>query len=170
MTAHRAELVAAMSVYRAARRDFLEALGIPISNRDPLAEFSERLVTELVGGRLADSRVAKGYDVIDTQECKIQVRYLANPEGRWINEHLVKFDEGVDFYALVIVEALEPRAVILFARQTLQDVCVLLGKRHPNQDVTLQLTQLNVKALLADQAGFKALGVRTWREPEWADQ
>ena len=169
MSTLRSELVEAMAMYRAARRQFLEALGIPASNRDPLAEFSERLVAELVGGRLAASRAEKGYDVIDENGCKIQVRYLANPAGKWINEHLVKFDDGVDFYALVIVEALEPVAVICFPRDGLHAVCHKLGNRHPDQGTTLQLTQRNEKTLLADRAGFRELGIRTWLGPDWAE-
>lgn len=159
-----------MATYRAARREFLEALGIPVSNRDPLAEFSERLVAVLVGGRLADSRVEKGYDITDERGRKIQVRYLANREGKWVNEHLVKFDGGVDFYALVIVEALEPRTVICFSRDTLRMVCARLGKRHPHQEITLQLTQVNAKAMLADRASFRAMGVRIWQAPGWDEQ
>jgi len=162
-------LTQAMATYGAARREFLVALGIPASNRDPLAEFSERLVAELVGGRLADSRVAKGYDVVDPDGRKIQVRYLANPEGAWVNEHLVTFDDDLDFYALVIVEALEPTAVTCFARHTLAQVCAQLGKRHPQQERTLQLTRVNAKALLVDRAQFAPLGVRVWRAPEWCE-
>jgi hypothetical protein len=169
MSTHRSELVEAMAMYRAARRQFLEALGIPASNRDPLAEFSERLVAELVGGELAASRVEKGYDVIDKNGCKIQMRYLANPAGKWINEHLVKFDDGVDFYALVIVEALEPVAVIGFPRDGLHAVCHKLGKRHPDQGTTLQLTQHNEKTLLADRAGFRELGIRMWLRLDWTE-
>jgi hypothetical protein len=169
MSTHRSELVEAMAMYRAARRQFLEALGIPASNRDPLAEFSERLVAELVGGQLAASRVEKGYDVVGENGCKIQVRYLANPAGKWINEHLVKFDDGGDFYALVIVEALEPVAVIYFPRDGLHAVCHKIGKRHPDQGTTLQLTQRNEKTLLADRAGFRELGIRMWLGPDWTE-
>jgi len=165
----REDLIRAMARYRTARREFLVALGIPASNRDPLAEFSERLVAELVGGRLADSRVAKGFDVVDPDGRKIQVRYLANPEGAWVNEHLITFDDDLDFYALAIIEALEPTAVICFARDTLAQVCAHLGKRHPQQERTLQLTRVNAKACLSDRARFAPLGVRVWRAPEWSE-
>lgn len=148
-----------MISYRAARREFLVALGIPASNRDPLAEFSEHFVAVLVGGTLPDSRVEKGYDIVDPDGRKIQVRYLANPEGPWVNEHLVSFNNDLDFYALVLVEALEPTAVICFSRDTLGQVCARLGKRHPHQERTLQLTRVNAKALLSDRAHFALLGV-----------
>lgn len=41
----------------------LDVLEIPSSNRDPLAEFSERFVAALLGGALAPNRVHAGYDV-----------------------------------------------------------------------------------------------------------
>ena len=158
-----------MASYGVARRQFLAAIGMPASNRDPLGEFSERLVADLVGGRLADSHVQKGYDVVDSDGRKIQVRYLANPEGAWVNEHLVAFEDDLDFYALVIVEALEPTAVICFARDTLAQVCAQLGKRHPHQERTLRLTRVNAKAVLSDRAQFAPLGVRVWRAPGWGE-
>lgn len=39
----RAELLGALGEYRLARQRFLQALGCASSNRDPLAEFAERL-------------------------------------------------------------------------------------------------------------------------------
>ena len=36
----------------------------------------------------------------------------------------------------------------------------LLGKRHPDQAKSLQLTQANFKKLLGDRATFEELGVR----------
>lgn len=167
---HDLGIVRAMATYRAARRLFLNELGVPASNRDPLAEFSERLVATLVGGRLADSRVAKGYDVVDPEGYKIQVRYLANPAGGWVNGHLVDFDDGLDRYALVLVEALEPKAVICFARETLSDVCARLRKRHAHQERTLQLTRANAEALISDRSGFVPLKVRVWKAPDWSER
>jgi hypothetical protein len=46
----------------------------------------------------------------------------------------------VDRYALVMYEALEPTCVLIFARESPTAVCQRLGKRHPNQDTTLQIT------------------------------
>jgi hypothetical protein len=45
-------LVAALEQYRNARQHFLALLGLPMSNRDPLAEFSEHLVAALTGAAL----------------------------------------------------------------------------------------------------------------------
>ena len=42
----------------------------------------------LLDGTLPESRVQRGYDVIAGGE-RIQVRYLGNPSGAWVNEHLV---------------------------------------------------------------------------------
>ncbi|MHB2021537.1 MAG: hypothetical protein ACYCW6_31790 [Candidatus Xenobia bacterium] len=49
-----AELLKALREYRVARQTLLRALGCSISNRDPLAEFAERLAAAVLGGTLAD--------------------------------------------------------------------------------------------------------------------
>jgi hypothetical protein len=51
------EPLAALTAYRPARQTSLARIGVPASNRDPLAEFSERLVHALMDGTLASSRV-----------------------------------------------------------------------------------------------------------------
>lgn len=158
-----------MTRYRTARREFLEELGIAASNRDPLAEFSERFVGLLIDGRLAESRVAKGYDLIDPAGVRVQVRYLANPADVWINEHRVEFTDEMDAYAVVLVEALEPTAVLWFNRDGLAETCRRLGKRHPDQARVLQLTRVNAASILADPAPFRPYGVRVWRGPEWEE-
>lgn len=84
-----AELLAALNAYRIARQALLIRLGLPSSNRDPLAEFSEHLVAALTGGTLATSRVQARYDLVLGDSTTVQVRYLANPAGPWVNEHLV---------------------------------------------------------------------------------
>lgn len=168
--ADRQMLLEAVQAYRQARTLFLQALGVPISNRDPLAEFAEGFVHALVGGTLAQSRVQKGYDLIDPGGKRVQVRYVANPPGEWINGHTVAFDPDVDAYALMLIEGLEPRAVLWFERNTLRDVCAALGKRHPDQDRLLQLTPSNVKGLITDRATFRPLGVRVWEAAEWDER
>ena len=52
------ELLEALSLYRTAGYALLTKVGVPLSNRDPLAEFAEALVANLVGGtaRRAGSR------------------------------------------------------------------------------------------------------------------
>lgn len=163
-----AEIVHALEDYGAARRSLLGRLGIPASNRDPLAEFSERFVAALIGGRLAPSRVEKGYDVVGPDGTKVQVKYLANPAGKWVNEHHIRFVPDVDGYALVLFEGLSPMAAIGFSRQGLPDVCIALGKRHPNQETDLQLTQRNVRAILEGSGSFAEFGVTVFEPPQWA--
>ena len=160
-------LTQAITRYSTARAEFLRELGVAGSNRDPLAEFSEYFAVSLLGGRLADSRVQKGYDLIDAQGRYVQVRYLANAAERWVNEHLVIFDEGLDAYALLIFENLAPTGMVVFPRAAVSAVGAALGKRHPNQDRTLQLTQANWLALLARQAEFVALGLAFFLAPAW---
>lgn len=158
-------LVDALDAYRDARRSFLEKVGCrPDSMRDPLAEFAELLVAALTGDRLADSPVQKGWDLMAEDGKTTQVRYVANPRGRWVNGHEVRFEPGVDQYALVLYEALEPTAVLIFSNFRLGDVCRVLGKRHGNQDRTLQLTPDNIRRLRNERAEFAPLGVRVFPE------
>lgn len=155
-------LLNAFDQYRYARLQFMRSLGCPASNRDPLAEFSERLVATLVGGQLAASRVQKGYDVVGPQGERIQVKYLANPPGRWVNEHHLRFTADMDQYALVLFENLDAKAVVIFPQATLSQVGQALGKRHPHQDRTLQLTQHNWQQILASPESFARLGVKIY--------
>lgn len=57
------ELLMMFGEYRSARARFLERIECPASNRDPFAEFSERLVAQLLNGTLRISRVQADYDV-----------------------------------------------------------------------------------------------------------
>ena len=50
----------ALEHYARGRAELLEAIGVTGSNRDPLAEFSERLVAALLDGELASNRVQRG--------------------------------------------------------------------------------------------------------------
>ena len=83
------ELIRALRAYRDARQEFLAALGCTGSNRDPFAEFSERIAHAVLGGSLAASRTQKGWDLRDPGNRRVQVRYLANPEGRWMTSRRV---------------------------------------------------------------------------------
>lgn len=155
-------LVAAYSRYRVARKALLEAMGCS-SNRDPLTEFSERLVAILTDGRLAASRVQKAWDVEAPGEKYIQVKYLANTESTWVNEHHIVFpDKKVGLYAIVIFQDLNPESVVMFSRDQLPEVCAELGKRHGNTETTLQFTRRNYETILANQEVFEKLGVRVW--------
>jgi hypothetical protein len=72
---------------------------------------------------------------------------------------LVDFRGDCDAYALVVVEDLDPKHVLLFRRAGLAEICALLGKRHPDQERTLQLTRRNYLTLLAHPDQFAPLGV-----------
>jgi hypothetical protein len=154
-------LLEALAKYRAARTDFLDALGCRGSNRDPFAEFGECLALVAIGGSMATSRTQKGWDFTDPAGQRVQVRYLANPQGPWVNEHLVDFRSGgCDRYALLVVEAFEPKALLVFDGDHMASVGAALGKRHGDQERTLQLTQVNYKALMAAPGAFAELGVQ----------
>ena len=137
------ELLSQFQAYSKARSQFLEQLNLSKSCRDPLAEFSEILLSKILNATLADSRVQKGYDLIRPNQRLVQVKYLLNPSKVWINEHPIKFPPLVDEYALVIFISLQLESVLIFQRETLSQVCALLAKAHPNQDTTLQFTRRN---------------------------
>lgn len=152
-------LLVALGEYRRARRSFLASLGCHSSNRDPLAEFAERLAVSVLGGQLALNRVQKGYDFEDEEGNKVQVKYLANSSGRWVNEHEIDFRSGCDRWALLIVEDLDAKSLVVFSKSGLRHVCAALGKRHSNQDLTLQLTQANYRAIANSPERFEPWGV-----------
>jgi hypothetical protein len=88
---------------------------------------------------------------------KVQVKYLANPTGTWRNGHSVIFPEGVDLYAIVIIEALEVTGIVIFSRATLAEVCQRLKKKHIDK---LDFYQATFHRILADQERFSQLGVQ----------
>ena len=159
------ELLDALDAYRPARQAFLATLGLPASNRDPFAEFSEQLVHALMGGTLAESRVQAGHDLVLLDDRKVQVRYLANPGNAWVNEHLVHPIPGVELYTLVIFEAFAVAGVLVFPTDALAPICTALGKRHPRQHEQLQFTRRNFWAIRDNPTKFEALGMRVWLPP-----
>lgn len=80
------ELREAFERYSRGRAELLEAIGVSVSNRDPLAEFSEMVIAALLDGEPAKNRVQRGWDVVAARR-RVQVKYLANPADQWVNEH-----------------------------------------------------------------------------------
>ena len=161
------ELLGALEEYRAARQRLLEVLGPRQSNRDPLAEFAEHFVAALTGGSVAASPVQAGWDVQLAGGGKVQVKYLANSAvgaGAWVNEHVVRSFPGVDWYALVIIEGFLVSGVAAFPA-ALGPVCRALGKRHPDQDATLQFGRRNWLASRDAPDRFRGLGMQVWLPP-----
>lgn len=157
-----AALVRGLDEYREARKRFLRLVGVAASNRDPLAEFSERLVQSLLGGDLASSRVQPYFDLTMEDGRRVQVRYLANSGERWVNEHLITRISDVDLYALVIYEDFCVAGVLVVPCTELAAVGALLGKRHGRQDETLQFTRRNWSAVASAPQAFTRLGVLVW--------
>ena len=159
---------AAFDRYMAARAEFLVDLGLPASNRDPLSEFSERLIAAILGGEPAQSRVQAHYDVVAPGGRQVQVKYLANPADQpWVNGHTIVANEHMHAYAIVFFEALAPVAAIIFATDRLADVYDHLRKRHPHRGTHLQLTQANYATMLRNTMQFTELGVDVYRPPTW---
>lgn len=163
-----AELLAALEEYRAARERLLSVLGPRMSNRDPLVEFAEHFVAALMGGRLAVSPVQAYWDIELPDGAKVQVKYLVNSvdssSKAWVNEHVVRSLPGVDWYALVIIEGFGVSGVAAFP-WVLGPVCQALGKRHGDQDTTLQLGRRNWLTIRDHPDRFRALGMRVWLPP-----
>lgn len=82
-----------------------------------------------------------------------------------MNEHEIVVSEEMDEYAIVFFEALLPVAVVTFSAARLAEIGAALGKRHPNQATTLQLTRQNFRQIMADDEKFAALDVTVYREP-----
>src|SRR5574340_1273161 len=152
------ELLSQFGAYAQIRAQFLRQVDRTESCRDPFTEFSEILVAKLLGATIAGSRVQEGYDLIRPNKRFVQVKSLCNPNQTWTNEHHIQFPDGVDDYALVVFAAFQLEAVLIFPRETLGQVCALLGKAHPNQEATLQFTQRNYKAVLTKSCEFEKLG------------
>lgn len=146
--------------YASARKKFLREIGIEDSCRDPLAEFAEWIVQREYGGQPADSRVQKGYDLVLDSGERVQVKYLSNPDGTWRNEHHIVFTDDMDKYAIVFFENFEIVSLICFPKNTLNEICSKLKKRHPNQDQSLQLTKRNYEQIIAESDSFALLGVQ----------
>ncbi|HEY1701928.1 MAG TPA: hypothetical protein VGG75_19650 [Trebonia sp.] len=158
-------LLRSLEAYRSARMRLLETLGLAVSNRDPLAEFSEHLVHALLGGQLAESRIQKGYDLIAPSGERVQVRYLANPgSARWVNEHHVRCGPDCDRYALVLYESFTPAGVLVFP-QALTAIGAALGKSHPEQETNLQLTRANYLMVRQHPDQFREMGMQVWPAP-----
>jgi hypothetical protein len=159
------ELLDALDRYRPARQAFLATLGLPASNRDPFAEYSEQLVHALMGGTLAASRVQAGHDLVLLDGLKVQVRYLANPGKEWVNEHRVYRIPNVELYALAIFETFAVVGVVVFPTDRLAPICAALGKRHPRQDEQLMLTRRIWWAIRDHPDHYQKLGMRVWLPP-----
>ncbi|MFF7987584.1 hypothetical protein ACFZDK_52505 [Streptomyces sp. NPDC007901] len=157
-------LLSALASYRAARQSLLGTMGLGRSNRDPLAEVAEHLVLALWGGRLAGSRVQANWDLVSADGEFVQVKYLANPLGVWLNEHPVRSIPGVDWYALVVYEAFDVAGVLAFPPD-LTEICATLGKRHPGQSTSLQFTRRNWWTIKDDADAYRQLGMRIWLPP-----
>jgi hypothetical protein len=147
--------------YRGSRLRLLDAIGVPDSNRDPLAEFAEVITCSVLQGRMAESRTQKGWDVRTSEGERVQVRYLANRTGDWQNWHWVASDKKRwDWYALVVYEDLSPTTIHMFPSADLTPICSALEKRHEDQAMYLRFTWGNHRAIRENPARFEALGMR----------
>ncbi len=158
----RTHLMGDWDSYREARVKLLDSSGLRLSNRDPMAEFSEALVRVLYKGSVARSRMQRSWDVLSALNRRIHVEYLANPVGSWVNNHLVLPSSEVDDCALVIFIDLMPESVLVFPAAGLGPIGALLETRRPQQEMSLELTQRNYSLIRSDPGRFALLGVDVW--------
>lgn len=147
-----------LDAYLAAQVAFQGAPDSPTSSRDPFAYFSERLVAAWLGGTPADGAQAS-YDVIDGEGRTVRVRWLANWSDDWVSGYTLQCEPGIDRYALVIIDALDLVGVLCLDSGYVGEVSAQLGKRHPEQENSLYLTQGDWQTLVAERATFEPLGV-----------
>ncbi|WP_034273171.1 hypothetical protein [Haloechinothrix halophila] len=162
-------LLSELETYRAARERLLRMLGPRMSNRDPLTEFAEHLVAAWMGGRLADNPVQAHWDIELLDGARVQAKCLLNTatngQAAWVNEHVVRSVPGVDWYALVIFEGFRVSGIVAFPSE-LGAICGALGKRHGEQETTLQFGRRNWLTICADPDRFRRLGLRLWLSTE----
>lgn len=92
---------------------------------------------------------------------RVLVKYLANASHAvWVNEHHIQVTADMDDYAIVFFEALLPVSAIVFPCDGLEAIGAELGKKHPKQATTLQLTRVNYRRLMPERDRFAELGVR----------
>lgn len=165
------ELLTALAEYREARLRLLDLLEVPVSNRDPLAEFAERLVAALTGGSFPANRNQPGWDVRLPEDATVQVKYLANgAAGRWVNEHRVRWVAGADWYAVVLIEDFVVTGVLMFPTGGLSPIGTALGKRGAGAlDDGWDLTRVNWVSIRDDASRFRALGMRVLLPPEFTE-
>lgn len=173
-------LMETWNCYRPARLDLLSRLHRPKSLRDPVCEWSEMLVKQLLHGRFpikpdqSIDPVRKDYDIVlDKDGTQVQIKSLSNLNGKWVNEHLIQFTGSIGAYAIVFFTDLRPETVLIFPKQQLKRIFERLRKRHPKQDTELQLTQRNFGQILAEKRDFAYLGIRIWcyndSERQWQE-
>lgn len=158
------DLINDFKKYRDIRLTLLRKLDRPDSNRDPLAEFSEKLAEIILGARRTKRREQKGYDLESPVGEKIEAKYVAQLTKKdgtidWKNWHTVRFNEYRDKYALVVFASLLPKAMFVFSRNKLRSVCQELGKKHPDKESTLQFTKTDYIKITTNPETFKKLGV-----------
>lgn len=153
------ELLARWQVYWKSRIELLSVLGITASNRDPLSEFSEVLVAALLGAERTKNRVQKGYDLEGPGGEPVEVKYLSNPTGEWVNWHVIQRSDTWHKYAVVFFTELRPTTVIVFAHGYLDFLYDALGKRHKGRGESLEITSGVFRALVENPARFKDFGV-----------
>lgn len=116
--------------YVTVRKQLLGSVGAKGSNRDPLAELSERMAAVLLDAVPAESRVNKGWDVRRRNGRTVEVKYVANSSGSWVNGHDVRFPPGRDEHALVVIVDLVPRFLLVFNEDSATRCYEGLKKRH----------------------------------------
>jgi hypothetical protein len=159
------ELIQQFDEYVTCRNRYLRTLNLSSSNRDPGYEFAEHFIAAIVGGKLADSRVQSGWDVMRPDRRTIQVRTLWNTHvNTWLNEHTIKFPQSADEYVLVIFLNHKPRWIVAMDRSAMPVLRTLLKKTNKAKS-EITLTASNLKAMCDRPQDFEDIGVRVIELP-----
>lgn len=162
------ELLTALADYREARLRLLQLIEVPVSNRDPLAEFSERLVAAVWGGTCSPFRNQPGWDVRLPDGTTVQVKYLTNDaSGRWQNIHEVRL-VNADAYAVVMIENFTVVGIAMFPCNAFQLIGKALGKRGSlGLDQGWDLTRTVWLRFRDEPETFRPLGVQVRLPPDF---
>jgi hypothetical protein len=148
--------------YRNERKNILKTIEREKSNRDPLCEFAEKIASVILDARRAENPVQKGFDMIDNQGKKIDVKFLSNPKDSWVNWHVIYASDLRDQEALVYYEDLEPKFMFVFELERIGKLTKALGKRHKDLDTSLQFTKTDYIKLTSDPKKYKEYGVKVF--------
>lgn len=86
------EVVLAIRMYRLSK-SLLESLGVLRNQKDFTSQLGEYVALEMFGGELAESGIQEGWDLIDGNDKKVQVKSHAKAESNVVRSTPFKYQE-----------------------------------------------------------------------------
>ena len=107
-------------------------------------EYGEYLAAKLLGLELADAR-SPGYDAIDTEGRKFQIKARSIPRGKVLGGQKVssiRFNHDWDCVVLIVLdEQFEPQAIFEADRKPLEDALTEPGSKARNERGSLSVSK-----------------------------